>query len=124
LPTPPGRAVACRSAKRRFGPGHAERYSDGVLPRLGRVTPDLPLARLGPHLRAREPLGIWAREARHTLRLSLSTGGASGRVLIAPDLGSLLASVPRVILSDGSRLRLLMTRAGGRSVLCPVRSRG
>jgi len=70
-----------------------------------------PLARLVALCRSLEPLGAWLEAARPPVRLVMPGLGGRRLILLAHDLGTLLALTPRVAVWDGLRLRTIAARA-------------
>ena len=62
-----------------------------------------------------EPLGVWLEAARPPVRLVVLGPGGRRLILLAFDLGTLLAAAPRVAVWDGAGLRILAARALGRA---------
>jgi len=65
--------------------------------------------------RSVEPLGVWLEAARPPVRLILPGPGGRRLILLACDLGTLLAATPRVVVWDGAALRTIVARALGRA---------
>lgn len=79
------------------------------------VPSSFPLARLIALCRAVEPLGVWLEAARPPVRLVVPGPGGRRLILLASDLGTLLAGAPRVAVWDGASLRTIVARALGRA---------
>jgi len=62
-----------------------------------------------------EPLGVWLEAARPPVRLVVPGPGGRRLILLAHDLGTLLAMAPRVAVWDGEALRTIAARALGRA---------
>jgi hypothetical protein len=79
------------------------------------VPSSFPLARLVALARSVEPLGVWLEAARPPVRLVVPGPGGRRLILLAFDLGTLLAAAPRVAVWDGGAIRILVARALGRA---------
>ena len=79
------------------------------------VPSSFPLARLVALCRIMEPLGVWLEAARPPVRLVVPGPGGRRLILLAHDLGTLLALAPRVAVWDGDALRTIAARALGRA---------
>ena len=79
------------------------------------VPSSFPLARLVALCRVLEPLGVWLEAARPPVRLVVPGPGGRRLILLAFDLGTLLAAAPRVAVWDGAALRTIVARALGRA---------
>lgn len=79
------------------------------------VPSSFPLARLVALCRPVEPLGVWLEAARPPVRLVVPGPGGRRLILLASDLGTLLAAAARVAVWDGAALRTIAARALGRA---------
>jgi len=79
------------------------------------VPSSFPLARLVALCRPVEPLGVWLEAARPPVRLVVPGPGGRRLILLASDLGTLLAAAARVAVWDGAVLRTIAARALGRA---------
>jgi hypothetical protein len=79
------------------------------------VPSSFPLARLVALCRVLEPLGVWLEAARPPVRLVVPGPGGRRLILLAFDLGTLLAAAPRVAVWDGAALRTIVARALARA---------
>lgn len=79
------------------------------------VPSSFPLARLVALCRPVEPLGVWLESARPPVRLVVPGPGGRRLILLASDLGTLLAAASRVAVWDGAALRTIAARALGRA---------
>ncbi len=79
------------------------------------VPPSFPLANLVALCHVMEPLGVWLEAARPPVRLVVPGPGGRRLILLAHDLGTLLAMAPRVAVWDGKSLRTIAARALGRA---------
>jgi hypothetical protein len=62
-----------------------------------------------------EPLGVWLEAARPPVRLVVPGPGGRRLLLVASDLGTLLALTPRIVVWSRGSLRVIAARALGRA---------
>lgn len=81
----------------RIGAMLAPMFSGPPLP----LPPDLPIRQLFAQARQPGILGAWVRGSTCALHLYEADGGATGPILVSPDLGLLLGRCNRIALREG-----------------------
>jgi hypothetical protein len=88
------------------------------------VPSSFPLARLVGFCRTIEPLGVWLEAARPPVRVVVPGPGGRRLLLLASDLGTLLALTPRVAVWDRWSVRVLAARPLARARRLVLREAG